>query len=204
MIRIGVKLAWAAKLWLRSQVKWLYFRLLPGAYFKHLGRGTWFWGRVRFGAVNGNISVGRNCWIGHDVFLSAGKGCEIIIGDNVSLNTGCHVVAIAGIRIGSNTRIGEYTSLRDQDHAFDRTDVPIKDQGFTGASIQIGEDVWIGRGVMICAGTKIGDGAVVGANSVVTRDVEPYSIVAGCPARLIRYRGNLGPPQAEASDEGSQ
>jgi acetyltransferase-like isoleucine patch superfamily enzyme len=180
--------AWAFRIWLRSHVKWLYFRLLKGTYFQELGPGTWFWGRVRFGTVNGNIAVGKRCWIGHDVVLSAGRGCEIVIGDGVSLNTGCHVVAVSGIRIGANTAIGEYTSIRDQNHTFDRVDVPIKEQGFVGRSIEIGEDVWIGRGVMICPGVHIGNGAVVGANSVVTKDVEPYAVVAGCPARLIRRR----------------
>ena len=54
--------------------------------------------------------------------------------------------------------------------------------------IEIGNDVWIGRDATIMAGVRIGNGAVVGTNSVVTRDVEPYSIVAGIPARHIRYR----------------
>lgn len=52
----------------------------------------------------------------------------------------------------------------------------------------IGNDVWIGCGAVICRNVHIGDGAVIGANAVVTHDVEPYSIVAGCPARKIGYR----------------
>lgn len=52
----------------------------------------------------------------------------------------------------------------------------------------IGNDVWIGANVYIKDGVTIGDGAIIGANSVVTHDVEPYAIVAGCPAKLIRYR----------------
>ncbi|MDG1118552.1 MAG: sulfotransferase domain-containing protein [Flavimaricola sp.] len=54
----------------------------------------------------------------------------------------------------------------------------------------VGNDVWIGHGAIITAGVKVGDGAVVGANAVVTKDVEPYAIVAGVPAKLIRYRFN--------------
>lgn len=54
--------------------------------------------------------------------------------------------------------------------------------------IEIGNDVWIGEGVFIRRGVEIGDGAIVGARSVVTHDVPPYAIVAGAPARIIRYR----------------
>ncbi|EOR28274.1 hexapeptide repeat-containing protein acetyltransferase [Clostridium sartagoforme AAU1] len=56
--------------------------------------------------------------------------------------------------------------------------------------IEIGNDVWIGEGVKILQGVKIGDGAVIGANSIVTRDIQPYSINVGTPARCIKYRFN--------------
>ena len=54
--------------------------------------------------------------------------------------------------------------------------------------VTVGNDVWIGARAIIMDGIKIGDGAIIGANSVVTKDVPPYAIVAGCPAKLIRYR----------------
>lgn len=54
--------------------------------------------------------------------------------------------------------------------------------------VEIGNDVWIGDGALILSGVKIGDGAVIGAKAVITKDVEPYSIVAGNPAKLIKYR----------------
>ena len=57
----------------------------------------------------------------------------------------------------------------------------------TGPTV-IGNDVWIGMGATVLAGVRIGDGAVVGARAVVTKDVEPYAIVAGNPARLLRHR----------------
>lgn len=55
-------------------------------------------------------------------------------------------------------------------------------------SCRIGNDVWIGDGVFIMNGITVGDGAVIGAHAVVTKDVPPYAIVAGVPARVIRYR----------------
>jgi len=56
------------------------------------------------------------------------------------------------------------------------------------AGIKVGNDVWIGRGALVLPGVSIGDGAVIGAGSVVTKDVEPYPIVAGNPAKVIRKR----------------
>lgn len=55
-------------------------------------------------------------------------------------------------------------------------------------TVSIGNDVWIGEGVCIVSGVNIGDGAVIGAHAVVTKDVEPYSIVAGVPAKFIKKR----------------
>lgn len=57
-----------------------------------------------------------------------------------------------------------------------------------GAPISIGEDVWIGRGVFVGKGVSIGQGAVIGANSVVVKDIPPYAVAVGAPARVIKYR----------------
>jgi acetyltransferase-like isoleucine patch superfamily enzyme len=126
--------------------------------------------------------------IGHDVFFSARQGCEIRIGNGCTLNSGCHVVAICGIEIGDHTLIGEYCSIRDQNHDFSEANIPISHQGFDGVPIFIGRDVWIGRGVFIGPGVRIGEGAVIGANSVVTRDIPAFSVAVGAPARVIRTR----------------
>lgn len=58
--------------------------------------------------------------------------------------------------------------------------------------IKIGHDVWIGKGAKIMSGVSIGTGAVVGANAIVTKDVPPYAIVAGCPAKVVKYRFDEG------------
>ncbi len=72
---------------------------------------------------------------------------------------------------------------------YKRRDIPILRQGFTEKGITIGNDVWIGAGSMITDGVNIGDGVVVGAGAVVTKDVPPYSIVGGVPARIVGERG---------------
>lgn len=67
-------------------------------------------------------------------------------------------------------------------------DASIKQNQYTNGNVIIGNDVWIGYGAIIMSGVKIGDGAVIGAASIVTRDVDAYSIVAGNPAKFIRFR----------------
>ena len=74
-------------------------------------------------------------------------------------------------------------------HRFDRLDIPMMFQGNVEyAPVEIGNDVWIGSRVIILPGLKIGEGSIIGAGSVVTKDVMPYSIVAGNPAKLIKMR----------------
>jgi acetyltransferase-like isoleucine patch superfamily enzyme len=115
-------------------------------------------------------------------------GAVLKIGNHVLINNGFVVSANEHVEIGANTLIGEYVSIRDADHAFFSTDIPIAHQGMVSQPIHIGEDVWIGRGAVILKGVTIGMGAVVGANSVVTKDVAKYDIVAGAPARRIKSR----------------
>ncbi|QQY83987.1 acyltransferase [Tamlana sp. s12] len=92
------------------------------------------------------------------------------------------------IEIGKGTSIGEYTSIRDYNHKFDNPSTPIKNQDYFGSKIVIEEDCWIGRGCIILPGVTIGKGAVVGANSLVNKDVSPYTIVGGIPAKFIKNR----------------
>lgn len=75
-------------------------------------------------------------------------------------------------------------------HAFENSEIPIRLQGALPINpIIIEDDVWIGTRVVILPGVKIGKGSVIGANSLVTKDVEPYSIMGGIPAKYIRKRG---------------
>ena len=184
-----IKAIWYLARNARSYSRLLFFRLFKGSYFKSIGSKTKFYGKVRFGSVENNITVGNKCMIGHDVFFSAVKGAQISIGDNCSINTGGHIVATQNIIIKNNTHIGEYCSVRDQNHAFDNLNILIHKQGFSGKPIIIGENCWIGRGVMITPGITLGDGCVVGANSVVTKSFASNSVIAGIPATLIRKRG---------------
>lgn len=90
-------------------------------------------------------------------------------------------------KIGRYCSIGNLCTIGAQQHPLDRlTTYPIGDNA--PQPTVIGNDVWIGSSVVVMAGLTVGDGAVLGAGSVVTKDVQPYAIVAGNPARVLRYR----------------
>lgn len=174
--------------------------IVPTLWFRHLGSRCQFKGFPRFGYAFREITIGSRCTLGKAVFLNCGPDSAISIGDNVGINDYTCLSAVYGITIGNSTRIGEFVSIRDNDHEFSRIDIPICKQGFVGAPINIGENAWIGRGVFVGKGVSIGQGAVIGANSVVVKDIPPYAVAVGAPARVIKYRTQKSiPMQPSAS-----
>lgn len=114
----------------------------------------------------------------------------ISIGAGSVFGPDCHVTAAEGIFIGKGLRTGKSVLISDNAHGDcrDKRQMMIKPDDrplCTKGTIHIGNNVWIGEKTAILSGVSIGDGAVIGANSVVTHDVPPYSIVAGCPAKII-------------------
>lgn len=112
----------------------------------------------------------------------------ISIGKHVSINEYCFFDGYGEITIGDWTRIAHNCSFISEDHGFDQTDIPNCYQKKKTAPIVIGNDVWIGCGVRILKGVNIGDGAVIGAGSVVAKDIPPYAVAFGVPAKVIRFR----------------
>lgn len=100
----------------------------------------------------------------------------------------CVIGVNSEIYVGKHVMIAHAVSIRDTDHVFGDISIPMAAQGIVTSPIVIEDDVWIGHGATILKGVKIGKGAIVAAGAVVTRDVEPYSIVGGVPAKLIRVR----------------
>lgn len=111
------------------------------------------------------------------------------VGDYASLNENVVIDASGGVEIGDHTRIAINAAIISQSHNYSRTDIPLKLQGKELGRVVIGRDVWIGCNSIILYKVTIGDGAVVGANSLVNSDVEPYTVVAGSPAKKIKMRG---------------
>lgn len=136
---------------------------------------------------NAKIVIGDNCYLDSYVRLDAAWDAVISLGHHVTINAYSMINSSMGVIVGSNSLISFYVNIIDVDHGIRRSDL-IRNQLPVGSPIEIGEDVWIGLGASILKGVKIGEGAVVGAGSVVTKDVPPYTVVAGVPARKIKTR----------------
>ena len=117
---------------------------------------------------------------------------DVTIGDDVGIGRGTMIDASDGgiIEIGSGIGIGPYCVLRAADHGFDDPNVPFRLQRHVPGRIVIEDDVWLGSHVVVTRNVRIGRGAVIGAHSVVTKDVPPYAVAAGVPARVMSARGD--------------
>jgi acetyltransferase-like isoleucine patch superfamily enzyme len=131
-------------------------------------------------------AVGTECIIKEAVTIIDPSGLRM--GDRVSINAHCFINAKGGVTIGDHVRIAHGTTIMSENHNFSDRDTPIHQQGTTAGPVVIGEDVWIGSRSVILPGVTVGKGSVIGAGSVVTKDVEPFSVMAGNPARMIKER----------------
>lgn len=112
---------------------------------------------------------------------------DLKIGDNSGLGIQCE--ANGPVVIGKNVMMGPEVVIYTGGHKFDRTDIPMIEQGGTGDTpVVIDDDVWIGRRAIILPGVHIGEGCVIGAGAVVTKDIPPYSVAAGVPAKVVKSR----------------
>lgn len=124
---------------------------------------------------------GKNCFPCRRVEILFPKG--LVLGDGVAIGWFAELDARGGIKVGNDTNISSHAKLITGSH-------DINNPNFTAdfLPIHVGHHCWIGTGATILQGVKIGDGAVVAAGAVVTKDVEPWTVVAGIPARKIGER----------------
>lgn len=139
-----------------------------------------------------SVFLGDGCEIKRDVRLgresTVGGPAEFRVGAGAEVLSGCRFDCCASISIGAGTHIGRDCLVVTHTHQTQDKSVPVLRAAIKAQPVTIGNDVMIYSDVVVLSGVSIGDGAVVGVRSVVTRDVEPYSMVAGVPARKIGER----------------
>ncbi|MBK8743875.1 MAG: acyltransferase [Propionivibrio sp.] len=112
---------------------------------------------------------------------------ELRIGDGCYIGRFGTLACINRVILGRDVMISDRVFIGDAVHGFARSDLPVRDQYLTSkGSVEIGDGTWIGIGVSILPNVAIGRNCVIGANSVVTRDVPDFCVVAGNPAKVIR------------------
>jgi len=136
-----------------------------------------------------NIELGKNVSIMKNSYIYAHNEGSLRIGNNFTLNTNSQLGASFGkITIGNDCAIASNCVLRASNHTFNNPDISFRNQGHTYGEIFLEDDVWISSNCVVTANTSIARSSIVGAGSVVTKDIEAYSVVGGVPAKLIRKR----------------
>lgn len=130
--------------------------------------------------------VGNRIIVKKNAYIGTGKGLRV--GDHSQLGENCRIGP--DVIIGSDVLMNPDVVIMTTSHAFENPEIPIRLQGASAIQpIHIGDDVWIGTRAVILPGVTVGRGAIIGAGSIVTKDIPPYAIAGGSPAKVIRQRG---------------
>ena len=152
-----------------------------------LERGVTMDGTMRNGIVLGDhVKIGPYSTLVGAPISNLGEG--IRIGANSAVDAYSFIGSSGAISVGENVIMGQHVCFHPENHNFDRTDIPIKNQGTTRIGITIEDDVWVGANVTFLDGAYVGRGSVLGAGSVVKGTIPPFSVAVGAPARVIRSR----------------
>ncbi len=162
---------------------------LDGASRCTIGRGTFIPTSIQIrGTDAGRIIIGRNCSVDTLARLHVANDATLELEENVAIGPYDIINAFADCTIRKNSMIGPYVNINCADHGMSRDGVPMRFQPGSYSPVVIEEDCWVGSHVIILKGVRIGTGSVVAAGAVVSRDVPPFSIVAGVPAKVVGER----------------
>lgn len=134
------------------------------------------------------IRLGSNIYLGHGTILKGYQKNEISIGDNTWIGPQCFFHGAGGLGIGARVGVGAGAKIITSFHREEGIEVPVLYSDIEFRPVIIEDDCDIGLGTVVLPGVTVGRGSVIGAGAVVTKDVEPYSVMAGVPARLLRKR----------------
>jgi acetyltransferase-like isoleucine patch superfamily enzyme len=179
--------------WYKARKRLFYTKLVRGS-FGAIGKGSFI--APPFHSNNpGQIFIGESVQINAFSWLDCFKMREDItiplprldIGDGTYMGHRTHICACSHLKIGKNVLIADGVYISDNLHGFEDISRPMMAQPLTNPGpVTIEDEVWLGEGVCVLPNVTIGRHSVIGSNSVVTKDIPPYSVAVGIPAKVIR------------------
>lgn len=170
-------------------LRYLFWKFVLVSSAGKIGKGVKIYGGVRIVCNHpGAISIGDNVRILRNVTVSTTKSGRISIGNNVHIGESTIIYSDKEVTIRDNVVVGPQNIIVDFDHVYKDVDIPIIKQGHNAKKVLIEDDVWVSTHCCIIKGVAIGKGSVIGAGSVVNRDIPPYSVACGAPAKVIKKR----------------
>ena len=134
------------------------------------------------------VFVGDGVYVGHGAILKGYHAADLRIGDGTWIGQQCFLHGGGGLTIGRNVGVGPGVRILTSHHTEAGRETPILHAPLLFEPVIVGDDADLGVGAIVLPGVTIGQGAQVGAGAVVTRDVPSFAVVAGNPAKLLRYR----------------
>lgn len=156
-----------------------------------IGNGVHIFKNVRLdakGHPNNQIYLGNGVAIERNVDIGCLENTCIHIEEDTFIGQNVCIAGPGNIRIGKQCMIASQSGIYANNHNFTDTLLPMQKQGVTRQGIVIEDDCWLGHGVTVLDGVTIGKGSVIGAGAVVTKDIPPYSVAVGIPAKVIKSR----------------
>lgn len=164
---------------------------LIGSSCIEIGNGVNIFKGVRLdakGHKHNKIDIQNWVTIERNVDIGSMDNTSIYIGENTYIAPGVCIAGQGDIHIGKNCMIAANSGIYANNHVFTDLSLPVKQQGTTREGIIIEDDCWLGHGVTVLDGVKIGKGSIIGAGAVVSKNIPPYSIAVGVPAKVIKDR----------------
>lgn len=135
----------------------------------------------------GEVVLGDDVWLGRNVYIHVWKGAKLEIASNTYVGRGTIILCHQLVRIGDHCMIAPNCHITDVNHGME-VGRPMRGQPLSSQPVEIEADVWFGAGCSVLPGVRVGEGCVVGARAVVSRDMPPFAIAVGVPAKPIKYR----------------
>ena len=162
----------------------LWIKWFVNPFYHKKGKGAIVRPRTRMDVVPWNkFELGEDSIIEDFSAINNGVG-SVIIGDRTKI--GLSNTIIGPVTIGNDIRLAQNITLSGLNHNYEDVSLPIHVQGVSTAQIVIEDETWIGANVVVVAGVTIGKHSIVAAGSIITKDIPPYSVVVGNPARVLK------------------